>query len=518
MLVGRPGALVFAIVAMMVAPSILCFGSGAVLTVPLALHAIALARAGLTGERPPLRVWHLVLALFPALVPASATVVLFGASGWVDDGWGRVLAVSIAAATTGALLSFVTGTSHHAIGGERFGTAMERALGDAVRAGLGARALAGAVIALVTTALPFAILILWATNDDRAFRASIGVPIGQGLALVWLVALGVPVGETATGRGAVRLRSIAALGAPVVAMVLAALAFAAARPSAPRSAPTADEVDRSESFDERVELAGVHGLVVRRLPRGVSIETADGGGAGPQDFGVIVPPYGDPDGDLRVSGSAEHGWIVYAATVFGTWPFEDRVWQRRGVRFDARGVRTDDGIVDRVRGRFHQLGLGLLLASFLFSLPFFVVLARGLGSAAILGRGESRGEWTAWRGSLEVERGLGVSGDRVETGEGRVVLDGGDAIVHVGPGTPVIGDGGALLRGMAVTVVGRAATLAPLGPRSGAVAWPEGAWLVVGSLDAARERIARRTLGTAALLGVPAALLAIGACLASLAS
>lgn len=520
----RPLALVGAIAAVALLPTCACLlGFG---LVPL-LAALSLGRAreALEGTRSPFAAASLVAVSIPGLVPLATLLTLVGV-GDATSPFVVAPALGAASAVAGGLVALVAGTAYHALGRAPLAESIERALGDTVRVGLARRALAGAVVGLVTTGLPFVLVNVLFPPPARGLPWILLVaPLALGVGLVWMLALGAPAShapDVASGHARAALVRVLALGGPVLFVLVVAVALAASRPSPGHSVPTAAERATSREVGVSAELPGEHGLSVRRLPRGVSIEAADGGGVGPVDFGVAISEPGEVGDELRYAGSSASGWIVYTpdrwVRVYGPLGGAPRT---RGVRVDPRGVRTDDGLLDRIAWRFGEWGLGLLLVAFGLAVPFAVRLARGIGGAALLDRGEDAGPHGAWSGAIDLDE---EARARVEHGrlalEGgvRLVRDGGDGVLLLAPGTLVLGPEGPLRAGARVAVVAPRERLALLGPRSGAMRVPEGAWLVVGSLALAQERIVRDALRSAAAFGVPAALAALAASLASLLS
>ncbi len=520
----RPLAILGAIAAVALLPSCACLvGFG---LVPLvAALALGAAREALSGSRTPFAAPDLVVVSIPGLVPLATLLSLVGLS---DSTSPLVFALALcgASAVAGGLVALVAGIVYHVLGRAPLAESLERALGDTVRVGLLPRALAGAVVGLVTTGLPFLLVNVLVPPPARGIPWIVLVhPLATGVGLVWMLALGAPASGApgvASGHARSALARVLALGAPALSVLAFAIVFAASRPSPGHSVPTAAERATSREVGVSAELPGEHGLSVRRLPRGVSIEAADGGGVGPVDFGVTLSEPGEAGDELRYAGSSASGWIVYApdrwARVYGALGGATRT---RGVRVDPRGVRTDDGLVDRIAWRFGEWGLALLGIAFGLVVPFAGRLVRGIGSAVLLDRGERAGEHGAWSGTVELDEAARaqVERGRLELEGGvRLVRDGGDGVVVLAPGTLVLGPDGPLRPGARAAVVAPRERLSLFGPRSGAMSVPPGAWLVVGSLALAKERIVRDAVRSAAAFGVPAALAALVASVASLLS
>lgn len=336
--------------------------------------------------------------------------------------------------------------------------------------------------------------------------------------MVWLFALGSPSGARVPREESARgsLVRVVQLAVPVTLAVLAAAGWAAARPTPAHSVPTVAEIERASPLEAgATELEGEAGLRVVRTDHGVRIETADGGGAGDVDLGTWL---GGHDPTVGVTEDGE-GWVVVATGNAGRSGFGwDSGVVRRAVRFDRQGVRTDDAILDRIAARFGRLGLALLGLALVLLVPFGLVLARGVGSAALLDRPSADATWVAWQGALELDDDAKLAVEKgilALEGTARVVRDGGESVVSLTTGAPVLGDA-ALVPGTRVAVVAPKRLLGELGLRTGAIAWPEGAWLVAGTLEAAKRRIAETSLRGAARFGVPAAFAAVLSAIVSL--
>jgi hypothetical protein len=147
-----------------------------------------------------------------------------------------------------------------------------------------------------------------------------------------------------------------AVGLSVAAFGLA-LGAAAIVPG-PAWSPASAGIEGASVLTSARVLHASTGLTVAPEAEGVLVSTGDGGGVGLID-GL------DADGDAPIRVHA--GWFRGAAC----WEIGTRAG-RPASYVDDNGIRLDDGMLDRVRGRAWPL-LGVALAAALFA----VVLTRG---------------------------------------------------------------------------------------------------------------------------------------------
>lgn len=311
-----------------------------------------------------------------------------------------------------------------------------------------------------------------------------------------------------------RIAALFALLAPALASVVAAMIAAAVTPTPMREAQGVDwEWPEVVAHGRVVDLAGPHGLRVHRVERGVSIETADGGGAGfvPYEPWTERPPDTFTDTDLIVVRTHFDGGPAFAAFA-----------GRRVVYFDEEGVRLEDGLSERLSARIGHNALGALCVALILALAWSLRLLRALGDARALdaratslGPPAPRGAPTRLAGRLRLGQGAVLRPHGMHArliGDARVVSRDGDVVLAVPQEVRLFAahDDRMPRDGDDVEVIGHLGKLTPIGMREGALAWPTGARLLIGGrADAAERLISRAARGGALVAALVAAMIVV---------
>lgn len=321
-----------------------------------------------------------------------------------------------------------------------------------------------------------------------------------------------------------RLRGVWGLIAPALMALFGAMAFAAFTPTTLH--PSASRVELQRGFhgvgiqtgEQWVALPNTS-VAAHTIDNGISIEAADGGGAGPIEAGFATPEVGVFVLERDTSP------VTFEVVVTNG---ED--WGSTIV--DADGVRLDDGFGPRVFGRLGDagrlaLGLGLLSLLFIaFSLGSELGTARALDVPKLETAGRS-GELVALEGVLRVAEDSEVvfepgsapsrlvshaaSGKLRVMGEAWVEADAGAIRLRL-PDTPVpVLEGSQSWSGEHVVVLSRFRSLGTTGLRTSSVPWPEDGMLTLGQRRDASGALVARAVRRASFVALPTLLLLGGA-------
>lgn len=360
-------------------------------------------------------------------------------------------------------------------------------------------ALGGLVGALASVTEPIGALVVGdALGPLLAELLTIVVALPSGvlvLARAYVEGVQRPAFDRTRDLGVVRtIRRSVVMVVPAVLVFAAACAVALVTPTAMYAPPRGlrQRIAPLSVRDGReVAIAGPHGLRVVRVADGLVIETSDGGGAGHVRSGLS-----SATDDLIVGRVPDAQRDLYAA-------FLDR--GRRVVLFDERGVRVDDDFGDRLGRRLGIEGLCMILLALGLALMLAHRILRALAPAALLdaptfdvARRSGGVRWALVPARLRLgphttveERG----GRAVVAGEARIEHRDGAVVITLPPEVPLVGGAeGPVEDGAEVALVTPITELAPAGLRQGAMPWPEGARLALGSRDFVAELLVRNTM------------------------
>ncbi len=223
---------------------------------------------------------------------------------------------------------------------------------------------------------------------------------------------------------------------------------------------------------------GPHGLSVRAATNGAPstfvVATADGGGAGPLvDEGGREPLHVCLDHDGVV-------WVVWGEITLAVEEYDTLY-----VPIDERGVRLDDGILDRLSVRLGlMVGISVVLG---FCCVLIGLLELGRRSALLDVVHRSDDLVRAAPGKLKIERGsVRVTGE--VRGALRFESDDGTYAFSLPPKVRLVGAERALTKDAAALLVATE-PLQSLSLRDGLGRWPASAVLIIGRPDDARRAI-----------------------------
>lgn len=256
--------------------------------------------------------------------------------------------------------------------------------------------------------------------------------------------------------------------------------------------------DASPLSDEGVVLPGTD-IRLQPFPGGVSVETADGGGAGRVEY---LSPYENDQPDVFTSGA----WVAVTSEGFDVFQ-QGGEW--RYFSIDNAGVRTDDGLARRLR---HGLGSNALLF-FGAGLLFISLCVWLIASAARVRR-----RLSAIRSVEELDspecigaiegtfhgKAYNVSGLESRTmievkGEGEIRAHLGGSVLRFRLPTSGTRAIGTPVDGQTVTLTGVFSKLQGQ-LRDASAEWPEDSLLLAGDKDAVSLSLVRRSLRPALIV------------------
>lgn len=369
-------------------------------------------------------------------------------------------------------------------------------------------------------------IFVWSTPDaalPAAFLASFFgiVPVpplcGALLADAYVEARALSEQRAADLPTRARLRALGLVLAPAVLVLAVAILVAALTPTPMRAMSMDAPVRRGfhgvglSAEPQRRDLPGGRAWA-RTSARGVIIETADGGGAGPVDA-----RFDTTQSALFVAPGERYGGAPGTSAVIVT---NGEAWALTIV--DADGVRQDDGLTERVLGRLGRVGSGSLALALLLLLVLAWRIGIDLGEAGALDvadrREAGRGRLAALECTLRLGDGARIlfHSDPLRTTwhvEGNAWLEAHSGALRFRiPETPIaaLGSPAELEDGSKTVLVSRFENVSPAGLRTSSAPWPNDARLVAGTRADAVNALARRATRLASAIALPC-VLALGA-------